>query len=459
LIADIALQPDVDTCPQQYAWKDGTNDFLSALEAMVITCKRDHQIRIFNFSLNTRNVVDSQDFSEEAKRLDEIARTHDVIFVISAGNASGLDMRQEWHAKPTRALQDLANSQNDNIFSPAESLSNISVAALNPPAIKHAVPEAPSCYSRRGPGVRGSVKPDVAHFGGVGGSLPSAMQSVDEHQVVSDVFGTSFAAPLVAKSLATLDMLTNGKAPREVLMALLLHGAQLRNPLSRPTIRPVARNLVGFGTAPKTSEILELDPYTFGVVIADRIISGNNSIVEFQWPQSLVNAEGGCRGDVRLTLLYTPPVDYQYGAEANQISLDAVLQQMKTTADGGVDDDEEQETESSPKYIGRLKPVHSQGLKGRSVEAKLILDGLKWGPVKVLAKGLEGVGSSSNWRVKINYVARDQVELPPKGVPFAAVLTIADPDQDAPVYDEMRRELNSTGVRMRDLLLALRAQV
>ena len=57
----------------------------------------------------------------------------------------------------------------------------------------------------------------------------------------------------------------------------------------------------------------------------------------------------------------------------------------------------------------------------------------------------------------MNYVMRDQVEYPKDGIPFAVVLTIADPEGAANVYGDLAQELVATSaVRMNDIRAAMR---
>jgi hypothetical protein len=46
--------------------------------------------------------------------------------------------------------------------------------------------------------------------------------------------------------------------------------------------------------------------------------------------------------------------------------------------------------------------------------------------------------------------------VPPDGVPFTALLTISDPRGEAPVFNDMRLHLASSGVRIEDIRTAAR---
>ncbi|MCA8434550.1 S8 family serine peptidase [Burkholderia seminalis] len=465
-LIDIALQTK-DAFAGEY-YENGSAKFLDSLDQVVGECRRNHPVRVFNFSLNNQTAVSQSDFSEEAIWLDEIARRHDVFFVISAGNAIGSDARPEWDDNLMNAAIQLIESRSDTLRGPADSLMNVSVGATNGQGVPNCIPDAPARYSRRGPGVRGSVKPDICHIGGADTTDVSGLTglaSVTEDGLVAAVKGTSMAVPLAAKTLAQLDLELGHEARREIVQAIFLHNTYFPAPLRTLKARRVGRGLVGFGYPRPSSETLILNRHTFGVVVCDNLKKDDNCVIDFRWPRELVDAEGRCRGIARLTLVYSPPLDFDYGAEAARISLVPSLRQREDeTQPRDVSEDDEEEDEESEDatkvgWIGRINPVHSRGLKRTSRESALLLDGLKWSPVKVLEGSFRGIGRSAEWRMTVNYVARNQVEFPEDGVPFAAVLTITDPDGKANVYEDLKQELvaNSATV-LNDIRIALRVR-
>ncbi|WP_420993642.1 S8 family peptidase [Cupriavidus sp. 30B13] len=457
-LIDIVMQPDKDNVHAGDYYANGSGQFLDRLETIVAHVRQEHGVRVFNFSLNNQIMVSTRQFSEEATRLDEIARKHDVFFVISAGNARENDARPEWDRRPSYAAAQLIESKMDTLYGPADSLLNISVGATNGHGVPGCLPDAPARYSRRGPGVRGSIKPDVCQIGGAAGDGESTgLHTTNKVGNRVSVQGTSYATPLVAKTLAMLDAELEGTAPREVLLAMLLHSAHLKAPLSGRSVKRYARNLVGFGFPASSEDILTLDRHTFGVVVADSLHIKENTIIDFKWPRAMVGPDGSCRGNARLTLVYSPPVDFRYGAEAARIMLEPSLRQATLGPVNNEDEDEEQLVDGKTRYVSRVKPVHSYGLKRTSREASLLVDGLKWSPVKVLEGQLKGVGQSSDWRLTVNYIARDQAEFPEEGIAFAAILTISDPEKQADVYDELRQELIAgSALQLNDIRTALR---
>lgn len=153
---------------------------------------------------------------------------------ISAGNIQPQDVRAEWPSDATSALASLVNTRNDGLLTPAESARNVAVAALNPPGHDGCVPFAPSRFSRRGPGLRAGVKPDLAHVGGAGSIHPSlghGLFSILPDGTIIDGCGTSYAAPLAAKTAAVLEHAIEGEVSRETLIGLLVHHAEMPVPL------------------------------------------------------------------------------------------------------------------------------------------------------------------------------------------------------------------------------------
>jgi hypothetical protein len=460
-LIDIALHPKDAHAGRYYG--NGSAKFMDELEDIVEECRKKYGVRVFNFSLNNKEDVLHSEFSEEATRLDKIARAHDVFFVISAGNIRDEDRRPEWDKRISVAAAQLIESKSDTLWGPADSLLNISVGATNGAGVKDCLPDVPARYSRRGPGVRGSVKPDVCHIGGADGVEEfSGLMSVTADGMLAAVRGTSMAAPLAAKTLAALDMELGGVAPREVVQALFLHNTYFVKPFATQQGRRIGRSLIGFGYPRASQQSLTLDRHTFGVVVHDNLHVDDNTIIDFRWPSELVDSEGRCRGIARLTLVYTPPLDFKYGAEVARINLDPALRQRKANAksvseEDSDDDFDDEEDGNEAGWIGRAKPVHAYGIKRNSREAALLVDGLKWSPVKVLEGSFKGIGRSPEWRLVVNYIVRDEVEFPKEGIPFAVVLTITDPEGEANVYQDLAQELVVTSaVKMNDIRTAMR---
>lgn len=440
-IIDLDLLPKPSSYELYYANRPLA--FFEELKLAVTELKARTGVRVFNFSLNVDEHVSNDEYSLPAQLLDAIAEENDVIFVISAGNTTPPSTRQEWPENPIEALSILANSRNDTIKTPAESSRNLSVAALNPPSMIGVVPHALSNYSCRGPGMRVGLKPDLAHVGGSGtkiGGWGHGLSSIDSNSSVLDGCGTSYAAPLVAKTLACIENAVEGNISRETLMGLMLHHASLPRVLADKRFNDVAKHLVGYGIPNSATTILEGSEEAITLVFANRIGSGLRMSFDFSWPQILVKNEK-CYGKARLTVISTPPFDYSYGSEFVRINVDGHLRQRQN--DGS--------------YKGRLDPVYLPSpTKNTKHEKNLIDYSMKWSPIKVYEKEFRGTGPSTDWRLDVEYLTRAGEVTPFNGIPFTALLTISDPKGKEPVFQNMRQSLQALGVQIVDIKTATR---
>ncbi len=426
-------------------YPDGLPQFFDEMESAVSDARARHGVRVFNMSLNILQPAAPDRYSPHAARLDQIAEANNAVLFISAGNIQAQDLRAEWPADPTAALANLVNARNDGLLTPAESARNVAVAALNPPGHDGCVPFAPTRFSRRGPGLRAGVKPDLAHIGGAGSQhavLGHGLFSILPDGTVVDGCGTSYASPLAAKTAAVLEHAIEGEVSRETLIGLLVHHAQMPVPLRAVALAPVARHMVGFGMPPSADRILETGDHAITLVFASRIRRDQQINFRFPWPASLVGAGGKCRGRAKITLVSTPPLDARFGSEFVRVNINATLQQEQ--AAGG--------------WKARLEPLYLPSKRdARPIEAERIEHDLKWSPVKVLAKTFpQGVGPSSNWRLFVDYLTRAGEVMPEDGVPFTAIVTISDPDAEQPVFNDMRQNLRALGTQIADIRTAAR---
>lgn len=438
---------DLDILPREgshYSYYTKPLEFFNELETAVQELKARTGVRIFNFSLNIKEHASTTGYSVPAQILDKIAEDNDIIFVISAGNTDPRDIRKEWPSDHFDALKILASSRNDAIKRPAESCRNISVSALNPPHLEGVVPYALSNYSCRGPGLRVGLKPDFAHIGGSGSIHPTlghGLLSLDPNSKIIDGCGTSYAAPNVAKTLASLDHSIEGIVSRETLIALGIHHAMLPESLNDKNLRNVTKHLVGFGMPNGSEDILNGNPSAITLVFANRAVAGHKMSFKFSWPSSLVR-DGKCFGHAKLTIVSTPRFDYRFGSEFVRINIDAALRQLQNNGT----------------YKGRLNAIYTpDDGDGSLYEKDQIEHSFKWSPVKVYEKTFpRGVGPSTEWKLDVEYLSRDGVTIPVAGVPFTAILTISDPDSEQPVFNDMRQMLQSLGVQTVDIKTAAR---
>ena len=427
-------------------YPNGVIDFMDEVESAVADIRSRLGVRVFNFSLNFVAPGDSSRYGYAARRLDQIARNNDVIFVVSAGNLVPGEQRSEWPADAALALATIVGDGNTLLNEPAESLFNLSVSALNPPGLHDSVPYALARYSRRGPGLRGATKPDLAHVGGSGTADPTlghGLHSIDVNGNPSTGAGTSYSAPLVARNLADLDHLIEDDVPREVLLALMVHYAEAPQMLRAKALLPAARDLVGFGVPASAEQMLDRPDSEIVLVVHSTVFPKEEHILTFSWPEALVNG-GKCRGYARLTLVARPVLAYEHGDERVRVNIDAKLMQQQQN--GG--------------FTSALSGVNQpRSRKVPQAERELLIEASKWQVVKSFDQSFRGRGESSTWKLLVEYLTRAEEDLPDAGVEFAAVLTIADDRGEAPIFQQMRQHLGDLGVRTGDIRTSIPTRV
>ncbi|EJL6313798.1 S8 family peptidase [Vibrio cholerae] len=427
-----------------FEYFDGYGEFFDWLDIEVKEAKRNG-IRIFNFSINLRELVRDDNYSYAAAQIDRISQKHDVIFVISAGNLEPIDFRAKWPSQLAIA------SDIDRLQQPAEAISAITVGALNPPGSKEHIHCTPTVYSRRGPGVAMGVKPDVVHYGGFyqNLSIPGLMSLNSDGQIVSEG-GTSFSAPLVAKTLATIENRLNKAVSRNALIALLIHHSNNPDVTNNKSIESsIRRRFVGFGLPCKAQDMLVTDDYAITIMFEGNIKKGEVAEFKFQWPESLTTDDGKCKGGATLTLVYDPIIKAKFGAEYCRVNVDAALQQEKLENNKWV-------------YRKNCDSIWKTKVGNDSYyEKSQIEHGLKWWPVKKYRKEMpQGVGKSSNWRLQVTSTERESGDFPAGGINFCAIITIEDINKESSkVFDELNQTLRATGVDIRSINVSTNIEV
>ena len=262
--------------------------------------------------------------------------------------------------------------------------------------------------------------------------------------------GTSFAAPLVARTLAGLDVATDNGLSVEGLKAMLLHHTIMPEPLSLRGLKDIARQFAGFGRPQSVSNMLETDDHQITLLFQSRLSIGEKKPVilrfPFIWPQSLVQ-NGRCSGRAKITLVYAPPLDPAFGAEFVRVNLEASLKQRQDipASDGTI------------RYINQIDSRYMPKVKNLAVPEKALIDhGLKWWPTKQYESSFSDNGGSSQWRLEVTSLVRAEAQFPVEGVPFAVLLTLEDPDGHKPVFQEMRQWLQASSAKAQDVRTATR---
>lgn len=244
----------------------------SQMREAITTLNTRYGCRIFVIALGDRRLhYDGGKVGAWAATLDELVRELDVVIVVSSGNRSprGGNRIEQAVTEYPGYLMEPAN----RFFEPAGALNVLTVGALShgsgisqdlvDDVRVHAITNAlePSPFTRVGPGIDGSIKPDFVDFGGTmvfdavtlrlrtGEDLPSAGIVSLHHRPVEQLFtarsGTSYAAPTVAfKASQLLTLLPTASA--NLIRALMVGAASvpqeaedLLGPLGADAVRKI----------------------------------------------------------------------------------------------------------------------------------------------------------------------------------------------------------------------------
>ena len=186
-------------------------------------------IHVWNLSLGTDDEVSKNFISYDGSALDELQASKNIIFVVSGTN-------------------DNRNRKADmlRVGSPADSLNAVVVNSVKRNG-------TPASYTRQGTILSFFNKPDVSYYGGdyEDGERIRVCSSKD----IEEVYGTSFAAPWIARKLSFLIDIMGFS--REVAKALIIDSAA---GWEFKTSTYKIQNQIGYGVVPiKISDILKSD--------------------------------------------------------------------------------------------------------------------------------------------------------------------------------------------------------
>ena len=350
-------------------------------------------------------------------------------FVIAVGN---------YNLAPFRRWPPDDLGEADRIAPPADSvraLSVGSVAHLDKPSTRVRRDE-PSPFSRRGPGPVSLPKPEVSHYGGncdAGGRfIQTGVISTDGGNRLAEDIGTSYAAPMVASLLANVEGALLSDASRNLTKALLVHSAVFGTGM----LRAEEFKYRGFGVPGDLASVLTCSPWAATLVFEAEILPRLELALErFPIPDCLRGPTGAVRGEFMMTLVYEPPLDPTYGAEYCRSNVEVSLGTYDIGKSG------------KPEHRGKVPP-EPRNLSSM-YERQLVEHGFKWSPVKVYRKRFHRT-SGDNWRLKVAMHHRSG-HVADEGQEFALVVTLRDPKQQAPVYDQVVQRMQQIGWVTQDL--------
>ncbi|MCY7008798.1 S8 family peptidase [Fusobacterium simiae] len=262
------------------------------LQNIALAIKENYKkVKIWNLSLSVKIGIEEDTFSDFGVLLDHLQKTYGVLIFKSAGNGGNFMKR-----KPKGKL-----------YHGSDSLLAIIVGAINNERYA-------SNYSRVGLGPKGTIKPDLASYGGdlllgdSGEMIMKGVKSFSRDGNLASSSGTSFATARVS-SLATIiyqhickDFKDFSDFNPILLKALIIHSA-------KNTDRNLSMEEVGYGIPATSAKILsyfknENIKIFNGVMEKYQEIELNGSFFEYKKDIK-----------VKITLVYDTEFDYLQSGE------------------------------------------------------------------------------------------------------------------------------------------------
>jgi hypothetical protein len=277
---------------------------------------RYSHIKIWNLSLGTNKEADLHEFSDFAKALDEIQDQHDVLICKSAGNCENFKV----------------NGPKGRIAKSADTVRGIVVGSLthDKNTTDHADKHHASPFSRKGPGPSHLIKPDVVHMGGNAGldhrnaPVYNTIKSFSTEGGIARQVGTSFSTPRVSAIAAGLHFSLREDFNATLLKALIIHSAKYPEEMKMDIAEKI--NTTGFGLPSNINDILYNEPNEITLILQDTLERGNFiDILDFPFPQSMVDENGYYYGEVTVTLVTAPILEASQGSEYCQSNIDVMF--------------------------------------------------------------------------------------------------------------------------------------
>lgn len=402
------------------------------------------EVKVWNLSLGSSVPSATSEFSDLARFLDEMHDTHNCLFVIASGNHQCL---QKWP-------QNSDFGGKDRVSSPGDSIRALTVGSIanNHNAIALSKSEEPSPFSRRGPGPCFVPKPDLSHYGGncapKGIFAQIGILSIGPNNTLCETLGTSFATPLVSAQAANLWMeLDSSEQPSspERIKALMIHSALV----SSDKITSETVNHYGFGKPGDVIDSLYCDPNSITLMFEADLRHGGFEFERWPFPiaDCLHTQEGKFRGEILMTVAYSPIVDQKYKSEY-----------CRTNVDVGMGSYHESKDDTNKREFKSIVPVAPSDMK-QLYEKAQIENGFKWSPVKAYYAKFPRGKEVDTWRLKMKVTRRAELIKPDYPQRATLLLTIRSTDSGQPVYNETIKLLNQSGWVMNDINQHVRIKV
>ena len=257
------------------------------LKNIALAIEENHKrVKIWNLSLSVRLGIEEDTFSDFGVVLDHLQKTYGVLILKSAGNGGNF-MKQLPKGK---------------LYHGSDSLLSLVIGSITNEGYA-------SNYSRVGLGPKGTIKPDVASYGGDllrgdnGEMIMKGVNSFSRNGNVASSSGTSFATARIS-SLATIiyqnickDFKNFSDFNPILLKALIIHSA-------KNTDKNLSVEEIGYGIPSTSTEILSYFKNE-NIKIFNGVMEKNK---EIELDASFFNYKKDIK--IKLTLVYDTEFDY-----------------------------------------------------------------------------------------------------------------------------------------------------
>ncbi|WP_392558938.1 hypothetical protein [Orbus mooreae] len=186
----------------------------------------------------------------------------------------------------------------------------------------------------------------------------------------------------------------------------------------------------GFGMPTiNTVDILQCSDSEVTLIFKQTITTGSHlEMFDFPYPNSLIK-NGKCFGEIGMTLIYEPMLDFRYGHEYCRSNVDVSFGTYKYNDDGEI------------KFKGQV-PLEKAWDK--KYEKDQVEHGFKWSPIKSYFRKMpKGIDCGEGWKIRVDMTSRNQVTIPKQE--FVLIVTIKDPSNSLDIYTEMVNGLRNNG--------------
>lgn len=430
------------------------DDFIENIRDAIQT---NPEIKIWNLSIGYDSLeVQDSSFSDLAVALDGIQEEYGVILCKAGGNCHNFET-----GRPV-----------GRVTVPAESLLSLTVGSVSND-------DTPSCFSRIGPGSVNTIKPELVSYGGGyvkhnGRLLLDGVKSFSPNGNVYESAGTSYATPRIAALLSSLQNEIKEEYNPLLIKALAIHSAKYPKGIKLEQEERV--KYMGYGIPAPINDILFNSDHEITLIQSDRLLKGKFiEILEFPYPECLIDPDGYYYGDVTITLVTQPKLAASQGAEYCQSDIDVKF--------GTFDEIENkittprQRNEYGPDAFSNIllpSMFHAYASTNKDIdnpfmkERTLLNYGKKYQPIKKWHINLSELTPTNKdkylkapkkWCLRLSGLFRDfsitRAALGNRSLyqDFSLIITIKDPKGEKQVYNEVTHLLENRNFIHNDIKL------